>query len=354
MKRRQAFETVVEAFENKYSFLGKQFAEEFLLSLASWNIQENSDPDYRIRRHLLLFWAPGWLKSTLLMKAYNILGPELCLHMSDVSIAALRGTVDCNKFITPFTLKKPFAVCTEFGQLATSSETEVVQKLLNVLEEGIVTVSLAKISYLSEIQKEEIERKYPITFVDNSTFTYRANWILMAGTYNKKYLIDNALESRFIILTPRQKLGADLAKYVNKAEPFHLDLEAVHTVREEIKSTEPTDTIVDLPDEVYEEIPELTMRDTSYLNSYILCKEWWGFKIPKEEILNVAQRHLAARKILWSTAQDKVLSVIETEPATISEIKAKTGLDKTEIIKALKRIGARKVIDKDGKTRWKI
>lgn len=60
MKRPEIYETIVDSFENKYSFLGKQFAEEFLLSVASSNIQKNSKPEFRVRRHLALFWPPAW------------------------------------------------------------------------------------------------------------------------------------------------------------------------------------------------------------------------------------------------------------------------------------------------------
>jgi hypothetical protein len=354
MKRSEVWDNIIEAFQDKYSFLGEQFAEEFMLTCASWNIQEHSLPDYRIRRHLLLFWIPGWIKSSLLMKAYNVLGDDMCMHMTDVSTAALRGTVESGKFMTPFTLKRPFAVCTEFGQLSSSSDTEIIQKLLNVLEEGVVNVSLGKISWLTAGQRFEIEQKLPITFIDDNTFTYKTNWILMAGTYNKKYLVDNALESRFVVMTPKKVLDSSLAKYINRADPFHLDLDTVNTFRTELLSTDKTDVTVDLPDEVYDMHPELTMRDTSYLNSYILCKEWWGQDVSKEDIINRAQQYLDSRMSLWSTSQEKLFSCIEQTAKTMGEIMSETGLKKDEIVKTLKAVGARATIDKEGKKRWII
>jgi len=169
--RSKIYNEIVDAFEQKYFFLGKQFAEEFLLTAASRNIQDYSEPDFRVRRHLLLYWQCSWLKSSLLHKARHLLGRELCMGLSDISNAALRGTVEAGRFISPYTLKRPFAVCTEFGQVVNKGDSsELVQKLLNVLEEGEVEVSLGKISLLTPEERIKAEEKWGIYFIDSNTF----------------------------------------------------------------------------------------------------------------------------------------------------------------------------------------
>lgn len=284
MNRKKIFTEIVSEFEKKYSFLGKQFGEEFLLSVASWNIQHYSLPDFRIRRHLLLLWEPGFVKSSLLLKAYRLLGTENCIPMSDVTNAALRGTVNGGKFVTPYVLVRPFSIATEFGQIMVSDQ-EIVQKLLNVLEEGIVNVALAKISTLSEEAKDKCVKEHSIEFVDSNKFTYTTDWVLMAATYNEKFMSDHAFKSRFIVLKPTEPLGSKLTKHIIQSKPFVLGDDVVEGFRKELKSEEQVDCMLKLPDEVFELNPFMSVRDANTIISKALCKKWWGFDTSKEEMI---------------------------------------------------------------------
>ena len=355
MQRKELYNEVVDAFEQSYSWLGKQFAEEMMLSLASWNVQTFSNPNFRARRHMILFWAPSWFKSTLLNKTYHLLGPELCTIMTDVSHAALRGTVESGQFVSPFTLKRPFSICTEFGQVLSGADsTEIVQKLLNILEEGLVTVSLGKISYLSPTQREEIKDKYGITFIDNNTFTYHTNWVLMAGTYNRRFLVDNALESRFNIVYPEKRLDAQLTKYVINSRPFMISDDVINGVRNEILRKTIVNCNIKLPDEVFDENTNITPRESAGLLSTIICRAWWGLKTDKEYILKKIDNMRLRSKAVWMTADDKVFEAIEQEAKTATQIAEETGLSKRQVYYSLKSLRASRYIDEEGNATWRV
>jgi hypothetical protein len=261
-----------------------------------------------------------------------------------VSLAALRGTVEHGRFISPFTLKTPFSICTEFGQvIGGMTNTEIVQKLLAVLEEGSVSVSLGKISELTPEQINHIQDDYNIYFVDSNTFTYKTNWILFAATYNKKFLIDNAFESRFSLVMPSKPLDSALAKKVINSKPFVIEGDATEKLREFVKQQITLDCSVKLPDEVYE--LDITMRDASTLLSDILCKKWWGVNSSKEEVINEARCLKLRQEEAWKTADDRVLELLETGPKTIDELKAKTGLSMRSIRYSIKNLRAMRYLE---------
>lgn len=354
MDRKEVYNEIYNAFSKKYSWLGEQFAEEFLLSIASYNIQTYSSVDFRVRRHPLLFWSAGFGKSSLLKRAYEILGPGLCIMMSDVTQAALRGTVNNGVFISPFTLKKPFAVCTEFGQIVGgANNTDMVQSLLNILEEGIVTVSLAKISSLPMDSIKGLQDDYNIRFTDNNTFTYNTNWVLMAGTYNRKFLVDNAFQSRFVMVTPEKKLDSELIKHIHNSGPFVLSQDCLDTLRAEVMNPTPIDCMYKLPDEVY--TYNLTMRDMGSILSSLLCKRWWGFEPTKEDAIALAERITKANENVWKSGTDKVFDALESEEKSVDELVADTGLSKRAVYNALKELRSVRVGPfEDGKIKHRI
>ena len=355
MRRSEIYNEITNSFERKYSWLGKQFSEELLLSAASWNIQQYSSPDFRIRRHLLLFWPPGFLKSTLLMKASDLFSPQLCTVMSDVTLAALRGTVEAGSFVSPFTLKRPFSICSEFGQIVTGRENEVVQKLLNVMEEGVVTVSLGKIAYLTGEQREEASEKYGISFIDRNTFTYKTNWILIAGTYNKKFLVDSALESRFNIMIPEKKLDSDLTKHVNNSGQFILDEEVKAQFRHELLSNGIINiSSIKLPDEIYDNGNTITPRECGGLVSYIACRAWWNISTSKDEIIQMAETMKQRRQEIWLSAEDRVFNSIEHQAKGVDEIATELDVTTRTVYYALKKMRAIRILTDDGDAKYRI
>jgi hypothetical protein len=354
MEREEVYNEIEKAFTQKFSWLGKQFSEEFLLSCASYNIQQYSQPPFRVRRHPLLFWIPGWMKSSMLMKAYDLLGPELCTYMSDVTRAAMRGSVDGSHFVVPATLRRPFAICTEFGQMA-GGDSEMIQHLLNALEEGVVNVNLIKIGAISIDEMQKAERDYNIKFADKNSFSYHTNWVLMAATYNKRFLIDNAFESRFSVMSPKRKLDSGLIKHVLNSGPFTVSLEAVETFREEITKPNPMESIsINLPEKVYDYTK--TMRDVGLVVSTMLCKRWWGFEPSDSEIIQCAKNIIETRAKLWRSNKDKIWDALEEQPCSREELAAKTGLSLREVHDALYQLKLlyNPFICEDGVKRYEI
>jgi hypothetical protein len=355
VQREEIYNDIVTAFSQKYDWLGRQYAEEFLNTAASYNIQKYSNPEFRVRRHLMLCWSAAWLKSSLLKRTYEILGSGLCTLMTDITRAALRGTVEAGQFISPFTLKRPFSICTEFGQIISGSDTgELTQELLNVLEEGLLNVSLGKISYLSAASREDAANKYGIEFLDNNTFTYSTNWILLASTYNRKFLVDNALESRFTIVYPEKKLDNALTKHLVEAGPFTLNTETVLAFRQLLLDDKGIDTREKLPHEAYEDEHPLTPRDSGAILSWMLCRKWWGFKTSKDEVLQIIEQIRSRRENLWKTADDKVFDAIESLAKTAEQIAKETDLTKRQVYYSLRNIRASRIIDEEGIAKWRL
>ena len=353
LRREDIYDAIVSSYKNKYSWLGEQFAEEFLLTACSWSIQEFSKPEFRVRRHLALNWEAAWLKSSLLTKAWKWLGPA-CTILSDVTVASLRGTVEGREFISPFTLKAPFSVCTEFGQLsAAGMNTELIQKLLIILEEGTLNVSLGKIAMLDEVKREAIEADYGIKFLDNNTFTYNTNWVLMAGTYNSKFLADSALESRFVIMKPKQELNSTLTKYINDSEPYHMDEDVQFHFRAELMREQPIETRIKIPESLFSEFRIITPRELAGLQSYVMCRAWWGIGTLSDHLYMKLTEMKKNSADTWKSDDEKVFEAIEVFPKTILDIAASTGLRKREVYASLKRINASRYWDEEeGIKKW--
>ena len=280
--------------------------------------------------------------------------------MTDISNAALRGTVESGSFVSPYTLKRPFAICSEFGQMSSSGQnSEVIQKLLNVLEEGCVEVSLGKIAFLTKSQRADISKEWGVYFLDNNTFSYRTNWILMAATYNKKFLVDNALESRFNIMYPRKPLDNALTKHVMNSGGFYLDEEVKHALRLELFKEKEIETNIRLPDEIYD-VGNVTPRDCGAIKSHILCRSWWNVKTEKDEVVEMAADMLKTREEVWKSADDKVFEAIQIEAKTPQEIAKEVGITTRQAYVSFKKIGAFPVLHyaEDGSgdsiRKWKV
>lgn len=355
MDRSEIYDSIVESFYNKYSWLGEQVAEEMLLTASSWNLQHYSNPDFRLRRHLLLFWPPAWIKSSLLMRMRSIFGNDLCGHLSDISTAAMRGSVESGRFRAPECLKHPFTVCTEFGQLINSGgdSSELVQKLLNLLEEGVVTVSLIKAGGLLQSEREKAIRNWGIEFDDDNNFTYHTDWVILAGTYNKKFLADSALESRFNIVTPHKKLDSELTKYINRSPPFHLDDEVKLKFRDEIFKDTPSDIRCILPDSVYSPEVNLNVRESSMLISAILNRRWWGKDISDDEIIEKAKAIKATSDNIWRTPDDKVFDAIFLEEKSVEELCTELDMKPRSVTACLRNIRATPVLS-EGLKKWRV
>jgi len=159
MDKKEIFNEVVNAFEQKYSWLGKQFAQEFLYVFASHILHKSlAINGERIRSHLLLFWERDWFQRNLLFKVYEILGYSNCEYMLDIINKDLKGIVtrDYERrpiFIPPRVVRAPFIICTEMGAI-TKGLKRVKKILLQMLKEDEVTVNLKKFVKLNKEEKK--------------------------------------------------------------------------------------------------------------------------------------------------------------------------------------------------------
>ncbi|MDD4354243.1 MAG: hypothetical protein PHN56_07365, partial [Candidatus Nanoarchaeia archaeon] len=178
-------------------------------------------------------------------------------------------------------------------------------------------------------------------FDDDNTFTYKTNWILMGGTYNKKFLVDSALESRFVIMTPEKKLDGSLTKHIHRSKKFFIDDEVKFALRDElINKWNICDYKPILPDEVYSPEVNMSIREASGLLSKLMCKKWWGITMSNDEIIEEAKRIKSSSENVWRSEEDKVFDCIFYESKTVPEISKLLGMSSRNVRKHLRSIRA--------------
>jgi len=286
------YNNIVKAFEESYGWLGRQFAEEFLHVVATQIIQQHSTTKQRIRSHLLLVWEPGWFKSTLLRIAADLLGEQNCAYMSDITPAVFRGTVtktdDAVEFVPPACKTTPFIVVTEMGSLTTVKG--LLQLLLITLEEGIVTVGLASLAKLTELQRFEIAQMYNIQ-ISNGRMTYRTTSSFLCATYDESYLNDFALVNRFDIMIPRKELNNELASMVDGNE-FEIQNSLVEAFRDMIRRPPPDNLLTiwksKLPKSIFH-VGNINPRIMRSLKSYMLSMAFWEKNVTEDALLDRAK-----------------------------------------------------------------
>lgn len=339
--RKEVYENIRDAFGEKYNFLGAQVARECLLSAASWNIDKYSDPPMRYRNHIMLTWDPGWLKSNMLMRMKDILGDDLVKTCGKVTEAVMRGSVNGGRFSPPTVLQAPIVVSTEFGQ--TEFEGELLHSFLNLLEEGETNTSLNKIAGLSEATKDDIEERYKgeIKFRSENEFDLNTSFVFWGATHEPELLTENALKSRFNVVTPAKPLTGKVTEAIDKSPPLKqlIDGDTVKAVRRMIKSKQKVRTDFKPPSSFYDEYT-LTPRESRDVQSYMAARNWWGLDVnPKvmEEYITHLKR---SRRIASMNKYERVMDLIFDNPMTYDELINKTGYDKRELYKILERIDA--------------
>lgn len=333
-ERKEVFRKVVQGFEHQYSWLGHQAARELLLSVASWNIEKNSDEDLRFRNHVMLAWEKGWVKSTILRQMAGLLGSEMCSTIGKVTDAALRGSVSSGQFTPPKPLKSPIVISTEFGQ--TNFEDETLNIFLAMLEEGQTNVSLNKLGSLPNQKKKEVEKRYDgkINFGESNEFDLKCDFIFWGGTYDPTKLEDNALRSRFNVVTPEKNLDKDVIEAVSRNQ-FRVSNDTVRELRRMVKYEGEVDTDFHPPDHLLEELNNI--RELRDLRSYMAARNWWGLEVnPKvmSEYIDFMQR---SREISTMSPEDRIFDLIFQSPMTLQELHDQTRYSKQYIYKILQK-----------------
>lgn len=335
-KRNKLFKETVMAFEEKFSWLGHQAARELLLSAASWNIEEYSNPPFRYRTHVMLAWEKGWFKSTILRKMASIIGDSMTSKVGKVTNAAMRGSTSGGQFTPPKVLSAPVLVSTEFGQ--TSFDDELLNIFLALLEEGETNISLNKIGSVTETQRKSIQEEYGnrVDFTSENEFDLKSNFVFWGGTYDPVKLEDDALRSRFNIVTPTKPLDYQVTQCADKNK-FYLDSDVVKEVRNELRREEESRTDFSPEDWMYEEY-NLEPRESAPLQSYMASRWWWGLPVNEDIMEAFIEELQQSRKVAKMAPEDRVFDLIFENPMTYEELTEETGYDKQRLYKLLNNI----------------
>lgn len=336
-KRKRAFEEVVEAYGMKFSWLGAQAAREMLISAATYNIEKNMEPSMRYRTHIMLAWERGWLKSTMMGCMKSILGDSLTSSCGKISDAALRGSTSGGNFSPPKVLNTPIMISTEFGQ--TDWNDELLNVFLALTEEGKTNIALNKIASMPEQQKKSIEKEYEdaINFREQNEFDLKTNFVMWGATYDPSKLEDDALRSRFHIVTPAKPLTGNLTEQIDKGGSLmnNISKSTIRTIRRELESDMETKIDYDIPSELYEQF-SIIPRESRDIKAYMAARNWWGLEVNPEIMKKFIENLKASRRRANMTDEEMVFDLIFDDPHTYSEIMDKTGLTKQRVYKIVK------------------
>lgn len=358
--RRDVYKKIRDAFAEKYDFLGAQSAREMLMSAASWNVNRYSDPPMRFRNHVMLTWTPGWLKSSMLRKMKKVLGDDLVSDSGKFTSAVLRGSLDGGNYSPPLVLKSPIVVSTEFGQ-TDFGDDELLSSFLALLEEGETNVSLNKLAGMSESQKSNVEERFKtpngdkrISFRENE-FSLQTDFVFWGATHDPTQLSENALKSRFNVVTPAKPLTGDVTEAVDKAPPIEkiLDKTDLKDVRRMLRSQEEVATNFKPPSKFYNQF-SLSPRESRDIQSYMAARNWWGLEVNPQVMKQYAEQLKESRRIADMTPTERVKNLIFDNPMTYDEIKTKTGYSKIEIHNIFEQIDAKRSGTDAEETKWVV
>jgi len=350
-ERESVFKEIVQAFEHKYSWLGHQAAREMLLSAASWNIDMYSDPPMRYRNHIMLAWERGWLKSTIMRKMAKILGDDMCSTIGKVTDAAMRGSVSGGTFTPPKPLKTPIIISTEFGQ--TDFEDELLNIFLALLEEGSTNISLNKIGNISQAQKRNVEDRFEgqVEFGESNEFDLQANFVFWGATYDPSKLEDDALRSRFNVVTPEKSLNHEVVESIDNNR-FNLSNTAIKDCRRMLRSEKEVETNFTPPSHFYEKY-NIIPRESRDIQSYMAARNWWGLPTTPEVMEKYIQHLKHSRRIATMSPRDRVFDVIFNNPLTFQEIVERVPYPEQKVYKILDDLPAQRLPEEDGVS-WAI
>jgi len=355
-ERKQIYEEIINAFSKKYSWLGGQAAKEMLVSAATWNIQKYSNPPFRFRSHVMLAWERGYLKSTMLRDMAEILGDDMTSVVGKVSDAAMRGSVSGGSFTPPKPLQAPIVISTEFGQ--SNFEDELLNIFLNQLEEGHTNVSLNKIGSLSQSQRSNIEENYnnKIEFKANNEYDLKCDFVFWGATYDPSKLEDDALRSRFNVVTPAKPLNYEITYQADNSPPVKklIDKTTVKDCRKLLRSTEEFPTDFRPPKRLYKKYG-LIPRESRDVQAYMAGRNWWGLNCDPEVMESYISYLQNSRRVSTMSPEERVYDMVFDTPKGYKEIQEETGLQKKEIYKIMKSIGAEKYkLSPDENMKWVV
>jgi hypothetical protein len=363
------YKTIVNSMERKYSWLGRQVAEELLDSVALSVIERTYNPPFRANQHVLLIWDVGWFKSSLLSDFKSFMPAAYFGGIGKVTDAVLRGTVETAakpgyRFVAPKILDYDFLVVKEFGKNLTE-ETGLKETLLTALEDRVVEVSLAKFAQLDSIERKAAEEIYKSSKFrwDNATsFSYMTHVTLWCANYTP--IEDNAMLSRFDIVVPEQELDVSLKNWVMTHPYLEWDdkgIEPFETIWESIDALMGTNRPIlpvafDLSD-ILSDVPYLTPRMHSNIIKKLLAAAWWGFWLDEDAVKGMALTHVMSKSKSMKGQEDVIMELLKSGFHTIGDISSQTGTSYSMVWKILNSLKDKPFLvvrQRDSKDRRKI
>lgn len=350
MNNSEIFKDITNSFEHKHSWLGRQVCEEFLLSLASWNIQHWQKPDFRVATHKLFYWDRGWIKSSLLDMLYKLLDDRLAIRIADITRPAFRGSINTDgettDFIPPLPVLYFFIFIKELGSI-TSKKDDLVQEMLEQMESGEGSTRLVKFSRLSKEAKKEIEAKWPwIKFKDNATLTFKSDNVYIAATYKANYITDEAFAERFEVILPEKPLTSELTKWSDR-HGFILNPDTVASLNQRIVMQGRIISEPNLPDDLYDKERFLSHRGARNIRAFLMARDWWGLSTDNTLVYDRYTKMKLGQKRITMYEADKVAEALRQHgKSTLEELSTELNMPISRIRKALiTDLDARRVIE---------
>jgi len=343
------YRTISAAMESKYSWLGRQVAEELLDSIACSVINRCYPVSFRANQHVLLIWDSGWFKSSLLTDFMSMIPNDYVGGIGKITDAAFRGTIEANakpgrRFVAPHCLLYDFLIVKEFGRGLTE-DAQLKETLLTALEDQRVTVNLAKFSQLDDLERRGIEQQFNrdnLTWENDNLFHYRTAFTMWAANYLP--VEDQALLSRFNVVVPNRELDDELRNHVMMHPQLIVELEPgicppFTDIREAVDAVmathrPPLPIGFNLSEEL-RGIRGLTPRIHSSIIKKLLAAAWWGFWYDPDAIRGMALSAISAKRVSQRDYTDAVVDKFKSGFFTLQQVSEELGISPHAVWKVL-------------------
>ena len=345
-------------FRDCYSVIADYAVPQLLQSLALIPVAKRFNL-VRLRKHILLYWDAGWLKSTILQHFASFVPPSVELTIeSSFSDAVVRGSAARGRFIPPLAVKD-LVVVPELN--VALIKDEILQILLSVLENDRITVRLVKLAEaLAEIDEDTrlwLAQK-GIEVVDANAISYVPQMTMWTASHTLESINDNlrdAILSRFTVVhIPTGVLAShivDVYRGMLRRDPeyeaqlreglervlssWSLSDKDVATIHKWVE-----DFLKSLLDEGY----LVTPRDASeMLKTAIAVSVLYGASPAPRPFVEDALGQLK-EFLLRESVEERVLKLLASRPMTTKEIAKELGVPYMRAYRLLKRLERARLI----------
>jgi len=352
-----AVRRTLEYFEHCYSVIARYAVPQLLESLALIPVARKFNL-VRLRKHVLLYWSPGWLKSTLLQHFASFVQGIVRVNIEAAfSEAVVRGSAVRDMFIPPLAVQD-LVVIPELN--ISGINDEIMQVFLSALENDIITVRLVKlgevIAEMDDEQREELRREGIIIIPPNG-IQYIPRMTVWAATHTLETIkleLKEAILSRFTIVSiPREvlkrhlldifdgmlrrdseyeaELSAELARVLNSWNLTDDDIKTLHSwVKEYVQG-------------LIEEGKYVTPRDVNeLLKTAIATSVLLGSSPAPRPLIEEALDNVTRYLIRDSLEEQAERILRERGEVTRTELAEALGISLSKAYKVLRAIGAEK------------